>query len=340
MNYEERLIALINDQMPSSPLRRSRSGEVDSELILLGGQEYLFSMDDFSHEDLLPEKDPFLLGWNLACAALSDLIAAGGNPLVYAHSMVIPQTWDEAYIKSFTQGISAVLQEYSVSFSGGDLGVSENWRYTASVLGKPLGRLINRKGCQAGDSILLTGKIGAGNLAALSCLFTGREELNGLVKAEDIRFPIHSRLAQIIAKLASCAIDTSDGVFAALHTISQLNETGFQIKNLPWHPQAALAAKALNLPELPLFLGECGEYEILFCIPRQQRDALLACLREAAVVASELGVITANPRQRILYWENHHIDLTDYSLRARDFGRVQDYLKAMLDWVYDRVTAR
>lgn len=338
MNHEEKLIALINDQMPPSPLRKSKSGEVDSEVIRLGDREYLFSTDDFSREDLLPENDPFTLGWNLACAALSDIVASGGKPLLYGHSMVIPPAWDDSYIQNFSAGIAAVLKAYSVSFMGGDLGISDKWRYTASVLGTPLGRIVNRRGCQAGDTIFLTGKIGAGNLAAMTSLFSSSEKLNGLLQREPICFPVHVGLSQLITDYASCAIDTSDGVFAALQTISDLNDTGFQIINLPYHPLAKLAVQALDLPPLPLFLGECGEYEILFCVPQSKRETLMSDLREMALEICELGYITADPQQRSVLLQNTWLNLADYRLKARDFAQVQHYLAAMLEWVCKRNT--
>ena len=233
MNYEAKLIELINGEMPLSPLRKSKSGEVDSEVILLGDKEFLFSMDDCSNEDLLPEKDPFMLGWCIACGAISDIIGAGGKPLLYAHSMVIPRDWDEEYLRSFSKGIAAVLAEYSISFCGGDLGIADKWRYTASMIGIPTGRIVNRIGCKNGDAIFITGRIGAGNLAAITTLFADNESIMELLKGNKIGFPTHTRLSGLLSKYATCAIDTSDGVFSALQTISTLNNTGFKLNSLP-----------------------------------------------------------------------------------------------------------
>ncbi len=55
MSYEKIIIDLINSVMPKSPLRKSKSGEVDSEVIQLGDKDYLFTTDEFSKEDLLQE---------------------------------------------------------------------------------------------------------------------------------------------------------------------------------------------------------------------------------------------------------------------------------------------
>lgn len=333
MNDEEKLIKLINGVMPKSPLRKSRSGEVDAEVILLGDKKYLFSTDDFSAEDLFIESDPFWLGWNIACGALSDIVAAGGKPLVYAHSMVLPRIWGEEHIRQFSSGVSAVLKAYSVSFIGGDLGRSDKWRYTASVIGTPFGRIVNRKGCKAGDTILLTGKAGAGNLAAISRIFWDNELIRGLTDGETVRFPTHEKLAPLIAKYASSAIDTSDGVFTALQTIAKLNKAGFQLCEPPYYPQALKAARFLRLPLLLLLLGECGEYEILFTVSKKHKEALQAELKDLEIEACELGEITSKPEQQSVVSENITYNLADYTIRARDFDNVRDYLQAMITWV-------
>ncbi len=326
MNHEERIIGLINSVMPRSPLRKSVSGEVDSEVIMLGDKEYLFTTDDFSHEDRFCEEDPFDLGWNVACGAISDITAAGGKPLLYAHSMIIPPYWDEEYIKGFSEGVAAVLKIHAVSFVGGDLGISDVWRYTASVIGVPLGRQVNRRGCKPGDAIFLTGRIGAGNLMAMASLFEGAEHL---LKGIGTRFRTQDDLGELISHFASAAIDTSDGVFNALNTLADLNRIGYRVSGLPFHPEGMQATRAMGLSELLLFLGECGEYEILFTVPVDQRDALKKELTTRGIVATEIGVMLADTHDRKV----DHYDLADYKLRARDFPEVRDYIRTMIAWV-------
>lgn len=331
MSSEHKIIDLINSVMPKSPYRKSVCNEVDSEVIRLGDKDYLFTIDDFSPEDLLRDNDPFLLGWNLACGAISDIIAAGGKPLVYSHAMVVSPSWDEEYLKAFSTGISAALQQYSVSFIGGDLGIGDPWRYTASVIGEPVGKIVNRRGCQDGDAIFLTGKIGAGNLDAAISLYS--ENFKKLLSNVKNRFNSHEKLPTLIAKYASCAIDTSDGVFAALETISELNGTGFQLDNLPYIGKGILASKLLRLPELLLFLGECGEYEILFTVNGQNKEAMKADFKKQAIPAYELGYVTGDAKVRTVCYQNHRHSLIDYNLKARNFANVKDYLKAMITWV-------
>ncbi|HNW99937.1 MAG TPA: AIR synthase related protein [Candidatus Cloacimonadota bacterium] len=336
MNFEEKVIHLINSVMPKSPLRKSVLGEVDSEVFLLGDNEHLFTTDDFSHEDLLQEDNPNILGWNIACGAISDIIAAGGKPLLYAHSMVIPQEWDEAYVREFSKGISKVLKKYPVSFIGGDLGIGEHWRYTASVIGTPVGKGINRRGCKAGDSIFLTGKIGEGNFQAVMNLFSGNSGIEQLHKGSINKFHTHERLPEIISQYATCAIDTSDGVFSALQTISKLNGTGFQINNLHFQKKCTLAANLLQIPELLFFLGECGEYEILFTVSSRNREYLQAELIKHEIEAYEVGNITGCAETQIVTHQQNHYDFTGYNFKARDYSNIREYVQKMIEWVINK----
>ena len=333
MNYEENIIKLINDVMPESPLRKSISGEVDAEVITLGDKTYLLTTDEFSKEDLFRENDPFVLGWNIACGAVSDIITTGGKPLIYSHAMVVSTKWDEKYIEQFSKGISAVLEKYSISFIGGDLGIADEWRYTASVIGEPVGKQVNRKGCKAGDSIFITGKVGAGNLDAAMNLYSENRKIEKLLKDVKNKFRTHEHLPKIISKYASAAIDTSDGVFAALQTISHLNKTGFQIDNLPFITKGVLASKILNLPKLLLFLGECGEYEILFTVGEQNRKSLIAEMRKQKSELYEIGEITESTDNKIVLLKDKLLNLSDYNLKARDFENVKDYLKKVMEWI-------
>lgn len=336
MSNEDKLISLINSVMPSSPLRLSKSGEVDAEVFILDNNEYLFTTDDFSGEDLLKEDDPYLLGWNIACGAVSDIIAAGGKPLAYAHSVVIPNSWTEPYIREFSRGVSAILQRYSVSFIGGDIGIADRWRYTASVIGKPVGRKVNRRGCQAGDPIYITGKIGAGNLEAVLSLYSGNESIAKLTQGRKNKFHTLEKLPEVISKYASSAIDTSDGVFAALQTVSGLNDVGYRIDQLPFLPKCVLAAGILQVPTLLFFLGECGEYEILFTVGSHHKESLETELKKLNIQAWEIGVVKADPKHRTVMYNSKEIGFQDYALRARDFSDVNEYLGRMKTWIMQK----
>jgi thiamine-monophosphate kinase len=333
MNYESKIIKLVNDIMPESLLRLSKCFEADAEVILLGGKKYLFTTDDFSKEDLFLESDPFSLGWNVACASISDIIAAGGIPLVYSHSMVISNNWDEKYIAEFSKGIAEVLKIYSISFTGGDLGKSEDWRYTSSVIGKSCRKILNRKGMLASHTIFITGESGAGNLQAAMNLFSHATRTKDSPDPAKYLFRTHENIVDILSKYASSSIDTSDGVFSALKTLSDLNLKGFVIDNIPIIPQGVKLSEALGLPVELFILGECGEYEILFTVSDKNKTAFIKEIIDNGLKVYEIGKVTTDKDEKIISMNGKTFDLKDYDINARDFDDVKDYLGKVKAWV-------
>lgn len=229
-------------------------------------------MDSFSAEDMFRLNSPLCLGWNMAVGAMSDILACGGKPLFYAHAVEMGPGWDERFLKRFSEGIARALKSAGASFIGGDLGKSNEWGYTASVIGRFEGKPIIRKGAASGNLIYLSGKVGKGNLEAAMGLFARKMPLTS-------RFPLRLSEAAVMRRYATCCIDTSDGVFSALNTISELNGTGYRIERLPYIQRGVLAARSLSLPESLLFFGGAGEYELLFTIDEKDEAELL---REAA----------------------------------------------------------
>ncbi|MCD4827838.1 MAG: thiamine-monophosphate kinase [Candidatus Cloacimonetes bacterium] len=330
MSREKEIISLINAQMPTSPLRASACFEADAEAILLDDKVYLFTTDDFSAEDLLGESDPFTLGWNLACASISDIVVSGGNPLTYAHSMALPGAWSADYIRKLSQGIAAVLKRHAVSFIGGDLGVSANWRYTASVIGSPITTPVTRKGAKAGDLVYITGDVGRGNLAAAMNLYPEAQEADQ--SAVPIKFRCLSKLPALVSRFATSAIDTSDGVLCGLKTVAEINKTGFAISDIPYNTAGLLAAEVLGIPSTLLLAGECGEYEILLTVNSLRQSELKQYAEDSGIEIHEIGKIVSDAKcQRLIEGETEY-DVLGYHLRARDFAVVTDYLRQMTEW--------
>lgn len=94
-NSEEKNIKRIAKLLPRSANQINRLYESDAEIVKFAGEYLFFNIDDFSSEDYFFEDNPFNLGWNVAVAAISDVLASGGVPLYYAHSMVLSSAWDE-----------------------------------------------------------------------------------------------------------------------------------------------------------------------------------------------------------------------------------------------------
>ena len=314
-------------QLLSSLLPRGRVNDCfqsDSEIFLLSGTPYLFSTDEFCAEDLFREADPFLLGWNIAAGAISDIYACGGKPLFYAHALTVSETWKAEFVESFGRGVAAVLQNTGTGFIGGDCGRSPLWRCTASVIGSCDGPPILRCGARPGDLIYVTGPLGAGNLeAALRLCGGGVPQVERFVA----QFPLRCKESALVRKFASACMDTSDGLWASLNTLAELNRCGYAVADIPCVPDATAICATVGISPLLLLFGECGEYELLFTVHPEHRRVLEAEAGAAGCSLFRLGEMTTSGRS--LQEGNNTLNLNDLRIEARDYDSPYSYLATL-----------
>ena len=135
MDRERHIIQLILQSLSKSYGNVNEFFESDAETFLVGDNKMLFTVDEFSAEDHFRDSDAFTLGWNLAVATISDILASGGDPKWFGHSVTIPVSWDDAFIKNCSTGIARCLEESHALFIGGDIG---SLRQTKEVLEQAL----------------------------------------------------------------------------------------------------------------------------------------------------------------------------------------------------------
>ena len=332
MLNERAIIELISREIPSGPARISETWSHDAEVCAFEGDRLLFTTDEFSDEDRFPAADPFSLGWNIAAGAISDIIAVGGTPLYFAHALTVDKRWDTAFLTRYCKGVRSVLEHYDVTFIGGDIGRSTNWRCTISIIGKPLHRIVGRKGANVGDWLYVTGKIGGGNYNAALTLFKSNVTTS-LATRSAVRFSILHRYLPVVTRFATACIDTSDGLFAALSTLADKNRLGFQVDSIPTLKRGIIAARMFALPEELLFLGECGEYELLFSAREHDRKNIFSTAKKLKCPLYCIGKLTGTSDRRTITSEKRTLDLSGSAIRARDFPDTNTYLKAMKQWI-------
>ncbi|MBI4706744.1 MAG: thiamine-monophosphate kinase [Candidatus Omnitrophica bacterium] len=321
---EQRLINLITNILGESDCRVNKCFESDAEIVKFGDSYLLFTMDEFSSEDMLLCDNPYTFGWNMAIGGISDILACGGIPLFYAHAITVDKNWDEQFIKGLFQGVLSVLKKSNTAFIGGDVGEGNEWRYTVSIIGKLDGKPIMRKGGDAFDIIYISGEIGSGNLQAALKLYPN--EHSNIIPAFNLRL----KESVLIREYATSCIDTSDGVFNALNTISQINNTGYIVENLPYIKDGLALTKRLSLPKTLLFLAEAGEYELLFTIKQDDEQEFLQKATANGFLFYRLGQIISSPA-RILFEDGQKIDLEGLNISARDYNTTEEYLSKIMD---------
>lgn len=336
MLTEHEIICMVDPILRARSRGVKTSFENDAERFDVDTNRLLVTTDGFSGEDLFCEDNPGKLGWNLAVAAITDVLAAGGTPKYYTHSMVIAKLWDRRFVTGMAQGIARALSSSKMTFVGGDTGLSGQWHYTATVLGEASDRPLNRRGARPGDVIYLSGQVGTGNLQAAMRLFAKKLIVSRAAGAIDTSFHLRISEAAMLRIFATSCIDTSDGVFNALNMISDINGTGYNIESPPYVKAGVILAKALSLPVALLLLGECGEYELLFTIASDNEKRFLQEARAKKMRFHRLGTVTEDSAVRLLN-EGRIIDLSGQAPRGRDYEKPTEYLSELSAWLKRRM---
>ncbi len=331
MNTEEQIIKTILQNFKKSDLHLNQFFHSDAEIIRIGDNNYLFTMDSYSDEDHFRTDNPYNLGRNLAVCTISDIFACGGKPLFFANSLTKSDTWSLEYIDLLSKGISDVLKECKVHFIGGDIGSADNWNFTGISIGFA-DKTVIRKGAKPGDIIYLTGEIGNGNFEAASQLNKISSGMEQLFAKYPVLFPIRIKEAEIISEFAGSCMDTSDGLFKSLRIISEINNTGFEIQDIPYAEPGLILTSNMNLPAEILMLGECGEYELLFTVSPEIEEELLIKAHQNGMMLKKIGLITDSPEQKLIK-DGRELILNDFNIYARDFSDHLEYIKSLTNYL-------
>lgn len=335
MNNENEIIKSILKNFRKSPLHQNEFFHSDSEIIKLGGNDYLISVDGYSDEDHFRLDNPFNLGVNLAVCTLSDIFACGGKPILFCNSINSQESWGMEYLDSLSKGISSVLEKCNTGFIGGDFGYAEKWNFSGVVIGQAK-RIVSRKGAMQGDIIYLTGEIGNGNYEAAYCLNNNENKANNIFDKHPVIFPLRLKEAPLVSEYASSCIDTSDGLFKSLLILSEINNCGFQVSDIPYSSISVEYAKCAGIFKECLMFGECGEYELLFTVNPDNENKLLNAARETGCSLYRIGQITGEDN-KLLETDNKKISLNDYDVFARNFPDHYEYIKCLTNYLASKL---
>jgi thiamine-monophosphate kinase len=263
---EYNLIEKIIKDFPHSSLQRNRFMSCDAEIVEVNGQLLALTIDDFSpEEDLFTADNPEVLGHNLVVATISDLLAAGANPLFFLQALTLRKDIEESFLSPFTSGIRKALIAANCYLCGGDLSTSNNWRFTGCALGiLPANKFIQRILPDVPQTLWVTGELGDANFAILN-------------KTQTPKFELRIQEAKLIQKYATACIDTSSGLFDAIYCLSQqrpAHEISIRLDKIPFARGSREFLQKVNIPQEVVLVGGAGEYELLFSTPVSLSDSV------------------------------------------------------------------
>ena len=316
-----------------SPNQLNNPHESDAEIIKMNDTLFAVTTDSISEEISAGlYYDPYLIGWMIVTVNMSDLAAIGASPLGILISEILPDNFEEEKIQSLQHGISDACNFYNTFVLGGDTNEGERLILTGTAIGiikkeKPLSRI----GCNVGDILYTSGKLGSGNAYAISKLISQSDSYTQYKPSARINF------GSLISKYASCCMDTSDGLIATLDQLKRLNNVGFELSN-KWENSlddvALVFTKSINLPTWLLFAGQHGEFELVFTIPKSSNKAFIKDALNNGFTPIELGKVISDREVKIPLY-NRYIFIDTGLIRNLPFetkSNVKQYLKRLLDY--------
>lgn len=259
-------------------------------LRLTPGQQLAVSTDLLVEgRHFLSTVDPARLGHKALAVNLSDLAACGARPLAFTLSLSMPRA-DEAFLAPFARGLLTLADAHHIELVGGDTTAGP-LTIGITVMGEvPPGQALLRSGAREGDELWVSGTLGDARLALevfrgqVACPGQGFDELRRAMELPQPRVALGLALRGV----ASAAIDLSDGLLGDLGHVLRASGLGaeLQLAALPCSPLLAAQDEALRRTCL---LAGGDDYELLFCAPAAQHQAVLAAAAQAGVPVHRIG---------------------------------------------------
>ena len=297
------------DVLPRHPDQLTALHESDAELMQLpDGSILALTTDSISEEVALGlYDDPETAGWVAAVASLSDLAAVGAKPIGLLAAVTLPREATEMWQDGIGRGLAEACTDVGTWVLGGDTNLGDSIALTTTAAGiiAP-GRHLTRRGAAPGDVVCCTGPLGAGIGPVARCI-------PGLPPFPPHRFRPRARVAagQAMAALATCGIDTSDGLIAALDQLARLNSVGIEITAAPdalLIPSVLTFCQIAGLDSLVPLAQPHGEFELVFTVPAHRYAEAAEAMRGAGCDPVELGRVVSAPGLRFTAGKRRDVD--------------------------------
>lgn len=237
------------------------------------GTELLLTVDALTENTHFSRKyfKPHEIGFRAMAANISDICAMGGIPKYALACVGFSPKEKQAFVDEIFDGMISYAENFGVALAGGDTVKSGTLFISITLAGEAEeGKSLKRSGAKPGDSLYVTGRLGASHAGLLVLQKKGRKKLNDAealcVKKHIMPVPRYAESAVLAdSGLVTSCIDISDGLVNDTMNIAEESGCGFTIDSalVPAAPAAA-ALYPKKASEFALYGGE--DFELLFTV--------------------------------------------------------------------------
>jgi len=259
------------------------------------GQDLLVSTDTLvAGVHFLNDWDAFDIAWRAVMVNVSDMAAMAATPCWLSLALTLPDN-NETWLTRFAEGLHAALQLYNIALIGGDT-TRGPLSITMTVHGTvPEGGAVRRRGAQCGDTIWVSGDLGAAALAVSLLTGSDMDSADQSILMNKLKRPrARLDLLPILRSYATAALDISDGLSADLNHLCQASALGacLSLDAIPVHP---LLKKHRPDQALDLALSGGDDYELCFTTASADKARLLAELADMGLSCYPIGNMVKEP---------------------------------------------
>lgn len=266
-------------------------GDDAAAVHLGGGRRMLLTTDALVagvHFDPARES-PRDVGWRAVAANVSDVAAMGGRPRWLLLSLSLPEATTPEWVEDLVEGVADAADAAGVVVAGGNLTRSRDAALHVALVGETELAPLRRSGARPGDRLFLSGPVGAA-AAGRRGEAAGVRDAHALdrLRRRYLRPPFRLDAAAVLARVASAAIDVSDGLLQDLGHLADASGVGVRLR-LDAVPLAFGHPPSDRAAGLELALGGGEDYELLAAVPPAHLPLADRLCAEAGVGLYEVG---------------------------------------------------
>ncbi|MEM3118078.1 MAG: thiamine-phosphate kinase [Nitrososphaerales archaeon] len=242
----------------------------DVSTVRVGNKILVFKCDMFVRSTDAPKQ---MKVWQMARKSIvscaSDFACKGVKPLATLVSLGIPSNFQRKHIEGLARGFKRAEKEFGVNIIGGDTNESNDLVIDCCMIGLTR-KVVKRSGAREGDVIITSGPFGYPSAGLKILQNKARADVSFTTRAVNAVLQPEARMefGVGLAKYATSAMDSSDGLALTLHELSEHSRKRFIINSLPITNEIKEFARANGYDFSKLVLQGGEEYEIVATVPK------------------------------------------------------------------------
>jgi thiamine-monophosphate kinase len=270
---------------------------------------------------------PADVGHKALAAALSDLAAMGARPGEAYAVLAAPESFGHDAAVELVEAMEALAERSGVTIAGGDVTAAPVLMVAVTVVGWAGGErdVVYRDGARPGHLVGVTGELGASAAGLLllrdatSASAAGPAALadadrEALIRRHLRPEPLLDAGAALGEAVVGSMIDVSDGVATDAAHIAERSGVCVEVRlaDLPLAPGVEAVARAAGRDPHELAATGGDDYELLFTVPPDRREAADAAARHGGTAVTWIGSVAAGAGARFVGPAGEPVELAGY----------------------------